>query len=896
MKMIQKSLTFLVYLVVSISLVLSGVACSTSQAEDTPTVSVAQEETNAIITFSTSRWERALYEPLVEQFNRENPEITVQLVETDDLWEGMEDSTENYWRVLASAADVSPIYIGAEEDINIYFRGLQPLIDAAPDFDTDDFWPGLLQGCQDAEGRVLGVPMNVYINGLYFNKAAFDDAGLPYPQPGWTYADFQETVQTLAYKEGDKMRYGYADRGFMQNSVLAPLVEARLATLNGELDGEALLETVQWYIDLAKDEAIHPIQEFGEDDWEEQWQNWETMFKSENRPVIWAGGLAETIPGADYIWDENDPFAGMAIQTEGFVPYPVAAETQDTTPIWTTCLGVSTGSNYPRAAWEWIDFLSHQWLVQDQSQAWEISRAPARSSVAETVGYLDRLPENARPAVEYILAHSWSPRFFRESEAVNQALIDTLENQAEFVTALSEIETELAATPQPTPNTTPIVVATPKPTIDVASGATQVKFFTSNNGMEEDKMIERALESFNLEHPDLNVALSTDWDISHENIDDWYVYLAENFDCFSWYRPYWEQQNPTELLSLDALLQAEEVTFIQDFDPDQLASYRHEGALYGLPAVSQPQVIAYNTDLLARRGLEPPPDDWTIDDLADLVLAAASTAETDRSYGYIFSQWDNLFFDGLGIELVDMEADPPVSKFDDPEVLAALNWLVEMKQAGAFLISTDDNWDDINRAMGDGQVAFWSAQAGQLASWYFYDEEPPFSIGVAPYPQPVENGNLPAWSSERGYFISKQTENAQACWTLIKHLSEDSSIYLGVPARRSVAASPEWETLVGKENAEIYKLAVTRVNRTSEVHDFNPMEWPISHWRSNIVRAVQGTGELDKVLLETQAIIDSYLSCTTGIDTENLDDEEIIQQVSACARQVDPEGPWLDEN
>ena len=60
------------------------------------------------------------------------------------------------------------------------------------------------------------------------------------------------------------------------------------------------------------------------------------------------------------------PFANAAIQTDGFVPYPVAADgsNDSTSPAWVECAGMSVGARHPRQAWSWLNFLSQRWLVK----------------------------------------------------------------------------------------------------------------------------------------------------------------------------------------------------------------------------------------------------------------------------------------------------------------------------------------------------------------------------------------------------------------------------------------------------------------------------------------------------------------------------------------------------
>jgi hypothetical protein len=126
----------------------------------------------------------------------------------------------------------------------------------------------------------------------------------------------------------------------------------------------------------------------------------------------------------------------------------------------------------------------------------------------------------------------------------------------------------------------------------------------------------------------------------------------------------------------------------------------------------------------------------------------------------------------------------------------------------------------------------------------------------------------------------------------IKYLSEQPNLYQGVPARRSVAESPEWETLVGKDKAEIYRLAVTRVNRAPDWDEYSPIGWPLHQWRSNAVRtALEGKDPVE-ALAKAQETSEAYLACMVGVDTEKLTDKEINEKVNECAKQVDPEGQW----
>ena len=60
------------------------------------------------------------------------------------------------------------------------------------------------------KGSVYGLPKDVTPRAIFYNKNVFDAAGLPYPQDGWTWSEFTETVKALSNgKTGEDAQYGF---------------------------------------------------------------------------------------------------------------------------------------------------------------------------------------------------------------------------------------------------------------------------------------------------------------------------------------------------------------------------------------------------------------------------------------------------------------------------------------------------------------------------------------------------------------------------------------------------------------------------------------------------------------------------------------------------------------
>lgn len=854
----------------------------------------------ASITFAINEYEARLYEPLIEQFMAENPDITLQIVEPPTI--GPDDQTENvnWWRLMASASDTTIIWGGSmDPNQSNYFRDLGPLMDMDPTFDADDFWPGALDACTDAEGRVLGIPLNFTINGVFFDEEAFDAAGLPHPGPGWTFEDLQKAVRALTERRGDQTRYGLAERESLYSSIVAPFVVTYLLEQSDQPDGEELEALLDWYLSLAKEDLIYSIRI--PEDWSKSWEEWTAMFSGDARPAMWLGSLAESLPtNGPVAFNPDDPFSFMAFKTDGFAPYPIDPERPElgTTPVFPMCIAISSGSLHPRAAWAWINFLSKQVLVMDEYNTYERLRVPARISVTESSGYWDVLPKEVGDSVRYAIEHAWISTYYPETfSAVEKAIVEAIHGGADFSTSLESALAEIVKMPTPTPDTVEVVVATPPP--PPPEDATIVKFMMQNYSPDSNQLIKEMITAFQQSHPDIYIDLSTDvGNTGSDPIDDWYAFLGERFDCYAWWPTYSNEVTLDSALSLNALIEAEGPEFIQDFPADQLDAFREGGELYGLPAFTQPRIFRYNIDLLEKRGVEPPGLDWTMDDFVEMISKVASTSASDPSYGMLYSTWEDILLSGRGVKWLDLSKDPPEPMFDSPDMISGLAWITDLMQSNAVLLQDDSNWQTVDEALRTGQVGFWLGQVG-YSDWFMYSgsgNQPAFRVGVAPLPT-MPGGD--DWASTyntlntQGLFISATTENARACWDWMKFLTEQPNAFAGVPSRISVAESQAYKALVGEQTAEVY-LAAVRGSAKPDPNQsaFGPLVWPMYEWRVRAITAVLGGEDPEEVLIDTQQKAEDFLACAVLIDQEGKDDMQLTEEVYDCARQADPQGNW----
>ncbi|AKS47082.1 carbohydrate ABC transporter substrate-binding protein, CUT1 family [Octadecabacter temperatus] len=155
---------------------------------------------------------------------------------------------------------------------------------------------------------------------------------------------------------------------------------------------------------------------------------------------------------------------------------------------------------------------------------------------------------------------------------------------------------------------------------------------------------EQLVEAFQVEHPDINIAVEvSDWGTYWEKL---LVQVAggDAPDLFAMDAPiYPDWQARGALLDITPYLADSDV--LDGIYAGPLSSYQLEAGTFGLPRDFQTIVMYYNKAMLDEAGLEYPSADWTLDDLR--TTAAALTIDKDGD-GNI-DQW------GIGTEAWDME-------------------------------------------------------------------------------------------------------------------------------------------------------------------------------------------------------------------------------------------------
>ncbi|MFF2389015.1 ABC transporter substrate-binding protein [Agromyces sp. NPDC058104] len=123
---------------------------------------------------------------------------------------------------------------------------------------SDKFNPIILEEVTGADGKLYGFPRQAYANGLHYNRALFEEAGLDPDNPPTTWDEVRAAAKTISEKTG---KAGYAtmaagNTGGWQLSVQADSRGASLQEANDDgtytstIDNDATKATLQYLHDL----------------------------------------------------------------------------------------------------------------------------------------------------------------------------------------------------------------------------------------------------------------------------------------------------------------------------------------------------------------------------------------------------------------------------------------------------------------------------------------------------------------------------------------------------------------------------------------------------------------------------------------------------------------------
>lgn len=183
-----------------------------AQATEVPAPAAAEP-----VTLTWAFWgspeEAVSHELVAAAFMKEHPEIKVET--WVQPWNDYFTKIKTLWasgdpKVIPDVAFLWPTPAYAAQGV---LENLDPYIQKSG-YKLEDYWPGLLESAK-YKGSVYGLPRDIEVNVLYYNKALFDKAGVKYPDGNWTWDDLLAAAQKLTVKDagGKVTQYALAMEG-----------------------------------------------------------------------------------------------------------------------------------------------------------------------------------------------------------------------------------------------------------------------------------------------------------------------------------------------------------------------------------------------------------------------------------------------------------------------------------------------------------------------------------------------------------------------------------------------------------------------------------------------------------------------------------------------------------
>lgn len=367
-----------------------------------------------IVRFAVSEWEKSNYQTVITDFETENPDYKIELISIDEVVGELH--TEEQFAQLAPHADVfstGPAYSAIPSG---FLLDLSPFFEADPTISEEDFYPSLLEPYH-RNGGLWGLPIYPFVEFINYNKDLFDQAGLEYPQPGWTYDDMLSTAQALTLKVGDAV----TQWGFVQ-----PYQTDAMPFLRGQteqaynlfrdpplinLNTPEAIDAIQWYVDLIQTHEVAPNTR--------EWSEPATSLVDNGQAAMWT----------DYL-------GGVDAE---IVPFPIDTDERKSSPTYSLGLGISATTPNPEAAWAWLAYLSAHPIPTPAGAIY--TPLPARQSVAESSGYWDKIGAEKAAAYRFALDHAYAKDAVLPYSPVNNEIGEILMGNKDVPTAMIDAQT-----------------------------------------------------------------------------------------------------------------------------------------------------------------------------------------------------------------------------------------------------------------------------------------------------------------------------------------------------------------------------------------------------------------------------------------------------------------------
>jgi len=370
--------TLFVLFFVSLTLLANGQKESTNVATDEPVV------------LEWWTWDPDMKEKnqdIIAKYEAMHPNVTINntIVSTKEYWTKI--------RILANQNKLPDVFTMSSSTLEEWTENnlvleLDKFIDS--DDTRDKFYPSLLDAVKDvsATDHYYALPFALVTTTLFYNKDAFDKAGLSYPTDDWTWDDFRNAAKKLTIdkdNDGKIDQYGFWFYGRYTQ------IESWIYANGGNLLNR---DTMRFEPDAAALEALKMLTNLVLVDKSAPSQK--DMSSVRQQDVFPQQMAAMWVDGSWNI-DNNRNVADPSLNW-GIAKIPTGPSTSNPlTYAWADAYSISPNTKYPQEAWDFTKYVAGEGLSLDMYMAGKI---PSYKALTESDAFDD---PNQKPAEMYIL-------------------------------------------------------------------------------------------------------------------------------------------------------------------------------------------------------------------------------------------------------------------------------------------------------------------------------------------------------------------------------------------------------------------------------------------------------------------------------------------------------------
>ncbi len=299
----------------------------------------AQTELNVWIYDTFDGADAAIHQTAAD-FMAENPDITVNLIPTAYGSSSYRDPF-----IIAAQGGAGPDVLMVDIAWSPEFAAMGIIRNLDEEFGdkADEFYAGPMSTVT-YEGSVYGVPFYTNALGMFYNRTAFEEAGLPLPDDGWTWEDFRVAVDTLS-KDG---MYGFGLQGAWGGTFewYPWFWQAGGELLSEDGNSPAFnstegLEATVFFLDIVTNPDYVP-------EAAKTWRGWAEL------GAAFANGVIAMFEAGD--WGITSVNAAAPDFEWGIAPLPTFR--QDASLVGGANWVVNANTDNPEAAWRWLEYVS----------------------------------------------------------------------------------------------------------------------------------------------------------------------------------------------------------------------------------------------------------------------------------------------------------------------------------------------------------------------------------------------------------------------------------------------------------------------------------------------------------------------------------------------------------